>query len=123
LAAALATCALTGCKDKDKDKDKGDVAKAPTGAGDFTERCTRLAKACGDTDKHIEKILEECKQATMQLAAKGCGDKTLAVYDCYEKDLCGTAGKVWTLDDLRVLSERHNKCTAERTARAECAAK
>jgi hypothetical protein len=116
-AAALAFCALTACKDK------GDAAKTQPGATALDERCTQLAKACGDKDKHIEKILEECKEATKTQVAKGCTDKALAVYDCYEKDLCGTIGKVWTLDDLRVLADRHGKCVAERNARLECVEK
>jgi len=113
-AAALAVCTLAACKDK------GDAAKAPPSTTALDDRCAQLAKACGDKDKHIEKIVEECKESTKTQAVKGCADKALAVYDCYEKELCGTLGKVWTLDDLRVLADRHGKCVAERNARLEC---
>ena len=116
-ALVLCTWTATACKDK------GDAAKTQASAVDFDARCAQLAKACGDNDKHVEKILEECKQVFKKQAEKGCTDKAIAVYDCYEKDLCGTVGKVWTLDDLRVLSERHGKCEAERNARLVCGVK
>ena len=47
--------------------------------------------------------------------------KAVAAYDCYEKQLCGKGDKVWALGDLRVLSERHGKCAAERDASHACA--
>jgi hypothetical protein len=112
--AALALCAWTACKDK------GDAAKAHVSAADLDKRCEQLAKACGDPGKHSEKILDECKQAAKMQAESGCPDKAMAVYDCYEKELCGKGDQVWALDDLRVLAERHNKCVAERNARNEC---
>lgn len=117
--AALAVGPWTGCKDKDK----GDAAKPQASAADLDGKCQRLAAACGDNDKHVEKITEECKLAAKQQAEKGCIDKAIAVYDCYEKQLCGKADKVWALDDLRVLVDRQNKCVAERTAIGACVGK
>ena len=116
LPAALALCVWTACKDKDEKADKSDVAKLAR----LDTRCEQLAKACGDTPKHVDKITDECKQAGAKQVAKGCIDKATAVYDCYEKELCSKGDKVWTVDDLRVLAERHNKCLAERTAVRGC---
>jgi hypothetical protein len=113
MVAALVVCAATGCKDK------GNAAKAGSGATDLDARCEALGKACGDTDKHVEKLVDECKEAAKNQTAKGCVDKAKALYDCYQKEVCG-GDKVWTLEDFRVLAERHNKCAAERTASAEC---
>jgi hypothetical protein len=98
------------------------VAKGFASA-DLDGRCERLAKACGDKDKHIEKIVDECKQAAKKQVDKGCADKANALYDCYDKELCGKADKVWALDDLRVLADRQNKCVAERNAIGECVLK
>lgn len=112
---ALVACAWTGCKDK------ADVAK--TEAAELDKRCDQLARACGDKDKHIEKIIEECKQAATKQIARGCAGKTIAVYDCYEKALCGKGDRVWALDDLPVLAERHSQCVAERAAASECVGK
>lgn len=102
--------ALTACKDKGAAK-----------TSDLDKRCEQLAKACGDNDKHVEKIVADCKAAAQKQAA--CVDKVTATYDCYEKNLCGSGEKVWALDDLRVLAERHTKCVAEQKASSECAAK
>jgi hypothetical protein len=85
-----------------------------------SKQCESLAKACGDKDKHIEKLVAECKQAEKKHADKGCGDKLAALHSCYTKDLCGSAEKVWALDDLRVLANRHEKCVMERAAAREC---
>ena len=104
--AALVFCALTACKDK--------------GNSDLEKRCAQVAKACGDKDKHVEKVTAECKQAAAKYVDKGCADKATALFDCYEKNLCGGDDRVWALDDLRVLSERHKKCVAERTAASQC---
>jgi len=117
LVAALAVCACAACKDK------GDGAKTQASAADLDKRCEQLGKACGDNDKHVEKIIEECKQAAKKHVENGCTAKTLAVYDCYEKALCGNGDKVWAIDDLRVLADRHGKCVAERGASRECAEK
>ena len=108
--AVLAMCTWMGCKG-------GSGAAAA-----LDKRCEQLAKACGDKDNHVAKIVEECKQAAKQQVEKGCADKATAVYDCYEKELCGGTDKVWALDDLRVLADRHKKCVAERTAGGDCTA-
>jgi len=116
-AAALAVCVWSACKGDDK----GNADKsAPT-----LDRasCEQLAKACSDTDKHIEKLAQECAQAAGKLAERGCTQMATALYDCYDKQLCGKADKVWTLDDLRVLAERHGVCAAERDALRACVAK
>jgi hypothetical protein len=117
LLAALAVTAWTACKDK------GDAAKTQASASDPNQRCERLAKACGDSDKHVEKIIEDCKQAATEHVDKGCTDKVIALYDCYEKELCGKADKIWAFDDLRVLADRNSKCVAERNAARACAGK
>jgi hypothetical protein len=109
LVAALALYA-TACKGKD-DKQAGGV----------DAMCDHLGKTCGDNDKHSQKIVDECKQAVANQAS--CADKLKAVYDCYEKEVCGKADKVWALDDMRVLADRNNKCAAERNAVSECAPK
>jgi hypothetical protein len=90
---------------------------------DLDKRCERLGKACGDEDKHQAKIADECKQAAMMQIEKGCADKAIAVYDCYEKQLCGKGEKIWSVEDLRVLADRQSKCAAERDAARECFAK
>jgi hypothetical protein len=108
--AALFVSVAMGCS-------KGNQATA-----ELDKRCEQLAKACGDNDKHIEKIVEECKQAAKQQAEKKCSDKAIATYDCFEKELCGGGDKVWTLDDLRVLANRHKKCVAEQKASSDCLA-
>src|SRR6185436_13518544 len=89
--AALALCAWTACKDK------GDAAKAPPSATELDRRCVQLAKACGEKDKHIEKILEECMTAAKKQVESSCTAKVVTVYDCYEKELCGKGDKVWAL--------------------------
>ena len=105
-------CLLVACKGKDKD-----AAKTPT--IDLVNRCVQLAKACGDSEKHVAKIESECK-ADMR---PGCEAKAIAAYTCYEKELCGKGDKLWALEDFGVLAERHGKCVAERNANKECVAK
>jgi hypothetical protein len=117
LVPALAVCAWTACKE---DKD---VAETKASAADPDKRCVQLGKLCGDKAKHVEKMIDECKQAAKKQSENGCTDKANAVYDCYERELCGSGDKVWTIDDLRVLADRKNKCVAERTASRECAEK
>jgi hypothetical protein len=117
--AALALCMWTACKG-DK-SEKGDTGKTPA-SGDLVPRCDQLAKACGDSDKHVQTIASECKEAAKEQVASGCTEKAIAAYDCYMKELCGKGDKVWALDDLRVLSERHGKCAAEREAARTCVA-
>jgi len=112
--AALVFGAATACKGKP------DATKAQS---DLEARCEELAKACGDNDKHVAKLLDECKLAAKTQAEKGCAAKATAAYDCYEKNLCGKADKVWALDDLRVLADRKSQCVTERTAASECVGK
>ncbi|HEU5056677.1 MAG TPA: hypothetical protein VFU21_09120 [Kofleriaceae bacterium] len=117
--AALALCAWTACKG---DKDKKDESGTTSASADLMTRCDLLAKTCGDSDKHVQKIAAECKEAAKEQVASGCTEKALAAYDCYLRELCGKADKVWALDDLRVLSDRHGKCVAERDATGACVA-
>ena len=93
------------------------------GGADLGKRCEQLAKTCGDTDSHREKILEECKQSAATHVQLGCGAPAVAVYECYEKEVCGKGDKVWTVDDLRVLADRHGSCPSERDALRTCVAK
>lgn len=111
-----ALLAAAACKD-----DK--AAAPPASAVDMNARCERLAKVCADKEKHVAKIVDECKQAAVVQAEKKCVDKVIAEYDCYEKTLCGTEDKVWALGDFGVLSQRRSKCVAERTASRDCLAK
>ena len=104
---------LVACKDKDT------KTKAP----DLDARCQHLAAACGDQGKHVDKMAAECKDLAKSQTAKGCAAKAITLYECYEKELCGKADKVWAVDDLRVLSERQGKCVAEHAALSECAGK
>jgi hypothetical protein len=113
--AALVVCAWTGCS-----KDKGDKGSSQAGGADLITRCDELGKACGDSDKHAQKIVEQCKEAAKEQVASGCTEKAVAAYDCFQRELCGKGDKVWALDDLRVLSERHGKCVAERDASRAC---
>src|SRR5262245_37536749 len=118
--AALVLCTWAACSD-----DKSDKAPAKGGssiAADLSARCEPLAKACGDTDKHVAKLLEECK-GTAKQADQRCAAEAAAIYACYETQLCGKGDKVWTLDDLRVLADRHGACAAERDALRACAEK
>ena len=119
--AALVVCTWAGCgKDKDKEKGKSADGTGEASSADLVTRCDELAKACGDQEKHIQTIAAECKEAAKEQVAGGCTEKAVAAYDCYLKELCGKADKVWALDDLRVLSDRHGKCVAERDASRAC---
>lgn len=111
--AALALSLGGACKGK----------KSDTGATPLDARCQQLAKACGDDDKHTATILDECKQAAQKQVDAKCTDKVTAAYDCFEKELCGKADKVWALDDFRVLADRHTKCVVERDAARDCVEK
>jgi hypothetical protein len=113
--ATLAAC-WTACGDPE---DKGGDKKAPS----LDSRCEQLAAACGDKDKHVTKLVDQCTQAATQQIAAGCADKAVAAYDCFEKQLCGKADKVWALDDFRVLADRHGKCVAEVNALRDCVAR
>src|SRR5689334_9326758 len=115
----VVACVLLGCGGSKDDKPAGDPQTA--GSADADKQCVQLAKLCGDKEKHVDKIVEECKFAAKNYATKGCTDKATAAYDCYQRDLCGKTEKVWSLGDLGVLSERHNKCVTERSALRTCA--
>src|SRR5690242_13179289 len=91
LAAALVVGACKG---------KGDAG------GNLDQRCEQLAKSCGDSDKHIESIQGGCKQAEHPT----CADKQNALYDCYEKQLCGKGDRIWAFEDLGVLAGRKKVC-------------
>jgi hypothetical protein len=113
---ALVVCASTSCKGNDK----ADVAATKTSTVDLDKRCVQFGKVCGDKGKHVEKIIEDCKQASKKQIENGCTDKVIAAYDCYERELCGSGDKVWTIEDLRLLATRHNKCVAEQDAIRQC---
>jgi len=103
--AALALCAAC--------KGKGTTAATPD------QRCEQLAKACGDNDKHISKLEEGCKAAAKPM----CAEKQNALYDCYEKQLCGRGDRIWAFEDLGVLADRKTTCAAEKKAASECVVK
>ncbi len=86
-------------------------------ASSIDQRCDALAKACGDNDKHVAKLLEGCKAAGKPM----CADKLSALYDCYEKQLCGRGDRIWAFEDLGVLADRKTVCAAEKKAASECA--
>jgi hypothetical protein len=97
----------------------GDGDGTPAGAA-LKARCAQLAKACGDQEKHVEDILEACTEAAETQIARGCAAQAVAAYTCFEDSLCGKDDEVWALDDLRVLSERHEACLAPREALSTC---
>jgi hypothetical protein len=117
-AAAVTIGASVGCGD-DKPKDK--KAAKSTAVLDHAG-CERLAKACGD-GKHVATITSDCDSAVEKLSKRGCAAPAAELYGCYEQKLCGKNDKVWALDDLRVLAERHEACTTEREALRACVAK
>ena len=127
LLGGLAVAALTLCAGACKDKadatklqpGAAEVAK-PASAADLDKRCVQLGKVCGDQAKHVDKIVDACKQAAVKQAEKGCVGKAIALDDCYEKELCLGGDKVWALDDLHVLAERHGKCGVEQKAIRAC---
>jgi hypothetical protein len=107
----VAVLALAACKSK---------GTSQGSATDLDQACEKLAKACGDSDKHVAKIVDECRAAAKPQAEKGCAAKVTAAYECFEKELCGKSDRVWTLDDLGVLADRKSKCVAERNAARDC---
>ncbi len=114
---ALSLCVVTACKDKP------DAAKTQPATVDLDKRCVQLGKICGDKGKHVDKIVNECKQVGKKQVESGCAEKVFAVYDCYEREVCGNSDKVWTIDDIRLLADRHGKCVAEQAASRECTEK
>ncbi|HUS30088.1 MAG TPA: hypothetical protein VMZ53_16390 [Kofleriaceae bacterium] len=107
----VGVCALAAC---------GKDSKGGPSVADLEKRCDALSKACADTDKHVEKLGGECKAAAKTESERGCGDKAIALYNCYENAVCGTGDRVWALPDLKVLAERHKKCDAEQAALTAC---
>jgi hypothetical protein len=83
------------------------------------DHCEPLAKACGDSPKHIAAIKEGCKAADKAT----CVDALSALYDCYERQVCGHGERIWAYDDLGVLADRKAVCAAERKAATDCAGK
>lgn len=110
--------AMVTCGDDEATPNRPAVAQDPKALVD--QQCERLGRTCGDTDKHAEKIIAQCKQAAIKHVEKGCANEALAVYDCYARELCGKADPVWALDDLRVLADRQRTCVSERRARSAC---
>lgn len=114
------------CNSSDTKADAG--PKGPTeeekkqGTEKLTARCDKLGKACGEEDKHKTKITEECKGAIKGQVDKGCADKVIAVYDCYEKDVCVKGERIWAFDDFRVLTTRNKKCVEQLKASNDCIA-
>src|SRR5690242_6447617 len=82
------------------------------GAGELGPRCEQLAKKCGDNDKHVAAITEGCAEEASTQVQKKCTPQVMALYDCYEKDLCGKSDRVWAVADLAVLADRKKICTA-----------
>jgi hypothetical protein len=121
--AAIAALALMACKDDSKFDPR---SRGKKGGGEASaldgDRCEQMAKACSD-EKHVSKLAEECSKAGVKLGQRGCTLSAATLYECYETKLCGKADKVWTLDDLRVLAERHEVCKSEREALRECVSK
>jgi hypothetical protein len=113
--AALALGAVTACK--------SDPAKPKASPADLDRRCTQIGPACGEKVKHQERMIEACQTLAKKQVEKSCTDHAIAVYDCYDKELCGAGDKVWALDDLRVLAERKTKCVPELKALRECVEK
>lgn len=120
--AALALGMGPACKDADKAKATASMPATAATVADLDTLCEVLGKTCGDSDKHVEKIVEACRQVAKTQAEKGCTAKAIALSDCYAKELCGKADKVWTFADLPVLAARNGKCVAERAAVDACVA-
>ena len=95
-------------------KGKGKAEPGTAGSGDV--RCDELAKTCSDNEKHVDKLAEGCKQASVP----GCAAKLNALFDCYEKSLCGKGDRIWAFEDLAVLADRKNLCADERKAASAC---
>src|SRR5262245_53615392 len=94
--ALLAMSTWMACGDDDAEVKKSPAKATPN----LDQRCEQLGMACGDQGKHVGKLAEQCAQAAKEQIDKGCAAKAVAVYDCYEKELCGKAEKVWALRDF-----------------------
>jgi hypothetical protein len=102
---------------------KSGPAKQKASAADLDKRCTQIGPACGEKVKHQERMIEECQTLAKTQVEKACTDSVMALYDCYDKELCGKGDKVWALEDLKVLAARKTKCEAELKAVRECTEK
>lgn len=87
-------------------------------ASKLDQRCEQLAKTCGDTDKHVEALLDGCKHAAT--TQQSCAAEVSALYDCYEKQVCGKGDRIWAFEDFGVLAVRNKACAAERKAVGAC---
>ncbi|HUQ06796.1 MAG TPA: hypothetical protein VM261_30040 [Kofleriaceae bacterium] len=116
-AVTIAAGASGGCGD-----DKPAAKTTKSAAVLDHARCERLAKACSE-GKHVTTLTDDCDRAVEKLSKRGCEMPAAEVYGCYEQKLCGKNDKVWALDDLRVLAERHDACETEREALRACVAK
>jgi len=112
---ALVLCAVAACK--------SGPAKQKASAADLEKRCTQIGPVCGEKVKHQERMIEECQASAKAQVEKGCTDRVMALYDCYDKQLCGKGDKVWALADLEVLAGRKTKCAAELKAANDCIGK
>lgn len=128
--AVLTACLLTGCDDESGDAKSSTAAataaaqsKAAAAAMEkVRKQCDQLGQTCGQKDKHKKKIAEECRAEAKQPAEKGCADRAVAMYECYEKKICTKDERIWALDDFRVLTERTKNCVDERVALQKCLA-
>ena len=59
VATLTVVCAASACKG---DK-AGDAPKVAASAADLDKQCARVGAACGDKDKHMQTITDDCKQA------------------------------------------------------------
>ncbi len=83
-------------------------------------QCDTLGKACGKKEKHAEAIAKGCKEPLKEQLKAGCTTQLVAVFACYEKDICSGKEAVQVYDDFRVLTKRHDKCGDEMSAAQAC---
>jgi hypothetical protein len=86
------------------------------------QRCKQLGDPCGQQDKHKQPIAEERQEAAKAVIAKGCVEQARASHDGCERQLCSPNEKIGSLDAFRVLAERHDLCSTQRTAAEACMA-
>ncbi len=107
-------------KETQKDTPKDATKAAPPEPVPLPTQCERLGHACGDTAKHITAVIAQCKDGVADLTAKKCDAQANKLYECYAAKVCGKNAKIWALEDLRVLAQRHHQCAAEATALQSC---
>lgn len=98
---ALSTCSLAGCEGE------GDPSDS-----DIADRCDQLGEACGEDGEHVETIAEECKDSVESDST--CYAEALALFECYQGQICVRDDEVWGFQDLHVLSDRHEACLEQR---------